>query len=248
MGAQQEMPPKFQWSVLQYDSSKYTIKIYKCIVEWFFFCIGRGVMSDRKAIEPYDPDDLHEHELSFDEIVYKGYDGESENNKKVTMSLRHYPIWTYHSYNYILNHSEDYSVPWRLKFIGDVQVYSSKLGIAIIQNLDIYHEIAHHYANAFDSTELYIMSSLESATNFTFNNVFTRQRSFKTLYYIHEEIQKTANMVGLYPSSLIVLASIAGLLKTKLPQEALDNLNKEHNKFLSHLGFVAKKYESYSKY
>jgi hypothetical protein len=205
-------------------------------------------MSGRKAIEPYDPDELPEHQLSFDEIVYKGYDGESDNNKKVTMSLRHYPLAAYVAYKYILNHSEDYSISWRLKYIGDVQVFSSKLGLAIIQNLDIYHDISSHYVSALDSPELYIQSALETASNFTFTNVVMRQRSFKTLYYIHEEIQNTANMMGLYPSSLIILASIAGLTKAKLPDQILEDLRKEYNKFLSHLGFVAKKYESYSSY
>lgn len=206
------------------------------------------VSSTRQAIEPYDLSEIPECELSFDELVFKGYNADDDHNKKVQMSLRHYPLSTYVAFKYIINHSDDYSMAWRLKYIGDAQVFSSKLGLAIIQNLDIYHEISQHYHEALDSQELYVQSALETAANFTFTNVIIRQRTFKTLFYIHEEVQNTSNMLGLYPSSLIMLASIAGLTKAKLPERTMEELTREYNKFLSHLRFVSKKYQSFNKY
>ena len=155
--------------------------------------------------------------LTFDELVFKGYDVEAERNQKESISIRRYPLCLYVAYKQILRTSTS---P-RLRYISDVQRYSTLLGHAILEQYKDYLELQLIYETACDSDDLLTQDFLDSPRQYLFKaSTKEQRRAIKTLFFINESLEIKSNIIGISKPDLIILCSLLGL------ESALNQMKK----------------------
>lgn len=180
--------------------------------------------------------------LSFDEIVFKGYDADDERNKKESISIYKYPLCLYVAYKQIVRRSKN---P-RLRYVSDVQRYSTILGHAIIEHAPWYVEIEEQYNTACDSENPYIQDALDSTKGYTFATTSkASRRGIKTLFYIKESLETKSNVLGINCTDLAILCSLFGLENADLPKKVKSQIKTECDYFRNYVPFVKKMYVSF---
>ena len=176
-----------------------------------------------------------DHMLTFDEIVYKGYDTEAERNKKETISIYKYPLCLYVAYKQILRHTDN---PL-LHYISDIQRYSTLLGHAILEHATWYLEIEEKYNDACDSENQYIQEALDSTKSYTFQTpTRSNRRGIKTLAFIQESLEVKSNILGIHGTDLIILCSLLGLTSASLTKSNKQRILLECESFKKYVEFT----------
>ncbi len=182
--------------------------------------------------------------LTFDQLVCKGYDTESENNKKESISIYKYPLCLYVAYKQILRHSDN---P-KIRYISDIQRYSTLLGHAILEQSTWYQQIEEQYNLATESENDITQDMLDNTKSYTFvTSCRVNRRAIKTLFFIKESLETKSNILGINSTDLILLCSLLGLETTPMKKKWKDNIRKECTFFKNnYIPFIQNMYSSYS--
>lgn len=182
--------------------------------------------------------------LTFNSMVYRGYDTESDRNKKESISIYKYPLCLYVAYKQILRHADN---P-RLQYISDVQRYSTLLGHAILEHSPLYIELEQQYDLANDSENPYIQDMLDSVKSYTFESTLkTNRRAIKTLFFIKESLETKSNVLGINCTDLIIICSLLGIESANLSQNVKDQVKKECTFFKNFIPIIKSKYSLFQK-
>lgn len=183
--------------------------------------------------------DSPDHMLTFDGMVYRGYDTEAELNKKESVSIHRYPLYLYVAYKQILRQN----VNPRIQYIADIQRYSTLLGHAKLLHMPVFKEITLAYEKACDSENLYIQDSLDNTKSYTYmEQTKCSRKAIKTLFFIKESLDTRANILGINSTDLAVLCSLIGIESAAMPKSTLKRVKNECDFFRGYIDHIKQIY------
>ena len=180
---------------------------------------------------PHSPD----HMLTFEELVFKGYDNESDINKNDSFSVRGCPSIVFGSIDSLLYDTDN---P-RLTYMSDVSRYATILGASIIKHSDkIDRIVTRKRQMAREVKDNYSMFSLNLVTPIQYLSPLDKSKKshIETVHWVKSFAQSTCRYFGFNMSQFGVYFLIEGLCTAKIQNKFFkDGLHEERKMFWRHI-------------
>lgn len=173
--------------------------------------------------------------LSFDEIVYKGYDPDDDQNKKDSFSIRGCPSIVFGAIDSLLYDTDN---P-RITYMSDVSRYATILGASIIRHSERIEKIIKRKRQmARNVKDNYSMFSLSLVTPIQYLSPLDKSKKsqIETVYWVKSFAQSTCRYFGFNTSQFGVYFLIEGLNRAPIQNTFFkEGLEKEREMFWRHI-------------